>query len=448
VIGRLSLVMMLVACHGGEWTPPGGSNPTAWNTSDTANQPWASTTVAGGQLVTGGDTAPPLPDLPHETADTAWVPVPVEPLVPDVTVDCNGGGDFLTIQAAIDGSVSGTKIGVQPCVYDERIDYRGKSLNLFGIEGSSRTILDGGGSGPIVTATRGESDGTRFAGFTLTGGRNTDGAAAVEVQLSYLDMDDLLITGNLASDYMIYTNGAIVTLTGSTITGNAADGGSDAPIYLDTGVFVMTNSTVTCDGSDDGLYTHNATIVLDSDVRCDGGSAIWVDGGEIHLRRSHAEGSGESAVHAEDKNDNPSEKVHIIDSEVIGGTQGLYAEYMNIIIENSTLIASHEAADLESCQLGGIIHDSIFVGGQCDLKTSGTPFLATWNAVANQGNCGITPLYSMPLDPMFVAPPDDLHLAPGSPAIDAGDPDPAYNDPDGTRNDLGRYGGPEAFGPP
>ncbi len=33
-------------------------------------------------------------------------------------------------------------------------------------------------------------------------------------------------------------------------------------------------------------------------------------------------------------------------------------------------------------------------------------------------------------------------LAPGSPAIDAGDPDPAYNDLDGTRNDMGYTGGP------
>jgi len=31
-------------------------------------------------------------------------------------------------------------------------------------------------------------------------------------------------------------------------------------------------------------------------------------------------------------------------------------------------------------------------------------------------------------------------LAPGSPAIDAGDPDPSYNDSDGSRNDMGAYG--------
>ena len=54
-------------------------------------------------------------------------------------------------------------------------------------------------------------------------------------------------------------------------------------------------------------------------------------------------------------------------------------------------------------------------------------------------------------DPMFVAYSDDgnwtndnLCLAAGSPGIDAGDPDPAYNDDDGTRNDMGAFGGPGA----
>ncbi len=46
----------------------------------------------------------------------------------------------------------------------------------------------------------------------------------------------------------------------------------------------------------------------------------------------------------------------------------------------------------------------------------------------------------------------DLHLAPGSPCIDTGNPDPAFNDTcfppsqGGLRNDMGAYGGPGACG--
>lgn len=41
---------------------------------------------------------------------------------------------------------------------------------------------------------------------------------------------------------------------------------------------------------------------------------------------------------------------------------------------------------------------------------------------------------------------NDFHLGPGSPAIDAGNPDPLYNDLDGSRNDMGIYGGPYSKG--
>ena len=50
---------------------------------------------------------------------------------------------------------------------------------------------------------------------------------------------------------------------------------------------------------------------------------------------------------------------------------------------------------------------------------------------------------SIDLDPIFVDPGNnDFHLQAGSPSIDAGNPDPKYNDTDGSRNDMGVYGGP------
>jgi hypothetical protein len=44
--------------------------------------------------------------------------------------------------------------------------------------------------------------------------------------------------------------------------------------------------------------------------------------------------------------------------------------------------------------------------------------------------------------PEFVSE-EDLHLKTNSPCIDAGNPDPAFNDVDGSQNDQGAYGGPD-----
>jgi hypothetical protein len=44
--------------------------------------------------------------------------------------------------------------------------------------------------------------------------------------------------------------------------------------------------------------------------------------------------------------------------------------------------------------------------------------------------------------PRFVSLGVDFNLGEGSPCIDAGDPDSQYNDPDGSRNDMGAFGGP------
>lgn len=49
-------------------------------------------------------------------------------------------------------------------------------------------------------------------------------------------------------------------------------------------------------------------------------------------------------------------------------------------------------------------------------------------------------------DPLFVnLDSENYHLLTGSPAVNAGNPDPQYNDIDGSRNDIGAYGGEDYF---
>jgi hypothetical protein len=73
-----------------------------------------------------------------------------------------------------------------------------------------------------------------------------------------------------------------------------------------------------------------------------------------------------------------------------------------------------------------------------DINTVPDPFyMATWT---KDSVYSITGENSMTGDPLFIDPSNgDFRLKSGSPAIDAGNPDPVYNDPDGSRNDPGAF---------
>lgn len=67
-------------------------------------------------------------------------------------------------------------------------------------------------------------------------------------------------------------------------------------------------------------------------------------------------------------------------------------------------------------------------GGESGIVTNsnGTVYWQT-------GNIGVNPLFISS---------GDFHLQSSSPCIDTGNPATQYNDPDGSRNDMGAYGGP------
>ncbi len=95
----------------------------------------------------------------------------------------------------------------------------------------------------------------------------------------------------------------------------------------------------------------------------------------------------------------------------------------------------------------------------CIIIDTGTIFYAPFGDPDVTYTCitgGFTGEGNIDDDPMFIDPSAGngsayngltavWGLLEGSPCIDAGNPDPIYNDPDGTRNDMGAYGGPNGL---
>ncbi|UCG68116.1 MAG: hypothetical protein JSV09_09825 [Thermoplasmata archaeon] len=120
---------------------------------------------------------------------------------------------------------------------------------------------------------------------------------------------------------------------------------------------------------------------------------------------------------------------------------GMYIEDLTGKIYNNIIVNNH-ASDYG----GGIKCWSLKAGFEIGYNN-------VWGnttgggAEENYGTCQTIGEGAIEADPEFEdAEAGDFHLKNTSPCIDTGNPDPVYNDIDGTRNDMGIYGGPAVEG--
>lgn len=75
--------------------------------------------------------------------------------------------EYPTIQAAIFAANTLDRVLVSPGVYFEHIDFLGKPIEVASAEGAAVTVLDGAGSGPVVTFQSEEGPSSVLRGFTI-----------------------------------------------------------------------------------------------------------------------------------------------------------------------------------------------------------------------------------------------------------------------------------------
>ena len=108
-------------------------------------------------------------------------------------------------------------------------------------------------------------------------------------------------------------------------------------------------------------------------------------------------------------------------------TDGYYGWGRAIRLEGST-------GSLISSNIGYTIQNEFVIGPFANNSV-------TYNLSQTGESGGVLLQNRVNADPAFVNT-TDFVLGPTSPARNAGDPDPRFNDIDGTRNDMGIYGGP------
>lgn len=294
--------------------------------------------------------------------------------------------DYPTIQAALQAAVNGDEIAVRAGTYSGPISFPAKNVHLRSIDGPATTILSGAGTNAaVLTLAAGTTLSSIVEGFTIRDGNGGFGGGVFVI------------------------NGGSGKFVGNWFINNyaAANGGGfysyeNDTVHLERNRFVN-NSAV---GQGGAIAILSSTSVCRNNV-------FWgntaQNGGAIYLFINRTAN---------------------ITNCTFYGNSAPYGPALDgdghAVLKNC-IFWSHAGNPIR-----------VFGGGTAN---------ATYSLVENEAAFPWTGTGCIDGNPAFVLPSNgDFTLQPSSPAINAGDPAPAFNDLDGTRNDIGSTGGPAAAG--
>ena len=313
----------------------------------------------------------------------------------------DGTAPFSDIQNAIDAAVDGDTIAICAGTY-EGIEVDQRTLTLVGVDGATVTSI----AGTSGLGLRVDDSTLELSGLTLSGTATQNQAGALGATGSTLSLTDCRIADTDATAYLsgvVWLEDTVAELQRVTIEDNVSEG------HL---LFAAIG----------GSLQMQHCVVRDNDV-------------EVFCY------------------------VHTVETDMhnnlfLGNTvdTGMYfiANGTTQWIHNNTIygtVASGNNLDVLDVQDGQRVQNNIVVGsdgmgidgvGEIDYNDAyGHPDGNFSHFISGEGN--------LEEDPWFVDPPSgDFTLDPGfSPCIDAGNPLPGYDDTDGSRNDMGAFGGPD-----
>ena len=360
--------------------------------------------------------------------------------------------DYSTIQEAIDAAIDGDKIIVDPGIYIENLNFFGKTIKLKSTYESkndtltiSHTIIDAGYANHAITLNSGEKK-ISISGFTIRNGIAGGGGAIYCGNSVTAELKDLVLENNIA------------TFGGGILSYHSAN------LVLDNIDFIGNSCTEQSFGGAIAAYDSNIELSNCNFLRNEAshGGAIYSSFSNINIEQSlfdenqASRGGAIKSIYSAIELTN----TLFINNYAANYGSSLYIDLSSKFdITNATFSNNNSKFSWgniflqDDSQLNitnSIIWDNIgldlFISGYglpCPVDISYSDFINDPSKIITNNNSDFfSEIGNICQDPLFLdANNNDYRLSPISPARNKGNPESEYNNSNGTRNDMGAFGG-------